>query len=56
MQIFMYAIFEDKLMTEKGKFLVSNYITTRDAQRIHKELIKHATSSIAAQISGDTLL
>jgi hypothetical protein len=52
----MYAVFEDKLKTDKGKMLVSNYKTTRDAQRIYKELSKHATSSTAAQLSGDTLL
>ena len=41
MQIFMYAVFEDKLKTDKGKSLVSNYESTRDAQRIYKELTKH---------------
>jgi hypothetical protein len=30
MQIVMYAVFEDKLKTDKGKSLVSNYKTTRD--------------------------
>jgi hypothetical protein len=56
MQVFMYAVFEDKLKTDKGKSLVSNYETTRDARRIYKELTTHATSSTAAQLSGDSLL
>lgn len=56
MQIFMYAVFEEKLKTDKGKSLVSAYESTRDAQSIYKELVKHAKSSTAAQLSGDTLL
>jgi hypothetical protein len=56
MQIFMYAVFEDKLKTKKGKLLVSSYKTSHDAQQMYKELTNHATSSIAAQLCGDTLL
>jgi hypothetical protein len=56
MQILIYAVSKDKLKTNKGKLLVSNYETGRDAQRIYKELTKHATSSTAAQLHGDTLL
>ena len=56
MQIFMYAVFEEKLKTDKGKSLVSEYESTRDAQSIYRELMKHAKSSTAAQLSGDTLL
>jgi hypothetical protein len=35
---------------------VSRFEATRDAQRIYKELKKHALGSAAAQLSGDTLL
>jgi HEPN domain-containing protein len=56
MQIFMYAVFEVHLKTSKGKLLVSQYEETHDAQRIYRELKKHALSSTAAQLSGDTLL
>ena len=52
----MYAVLEDHLKTDKGKSLVSHYETTRDAQSIYRELKKHALSSTAAQLSGDTLL
>jgi hypothetical protein len=35
---------------------VSQYEETHDAQSIYRELKKHALSSTAAQLSGDTLL
>ena len=56
MQTFMYAVFEEHLKTDTGKSLVSQYETARDAQSIYRELKKHAKSSMAAQLSGDTLL
>jgi hypothetical protein len=56
MQVFMYAVLEEHLKTDKGKSLVSEYEPTHDAQSIYRELKKHARSSTAAQISGDTLL
>jgi hypothetical protein len=56
MQIFMYAVLEDHLKTGKGKSLVSQYEDDHDAQSIYRELKKHALSSTAAQLSGDTLL
>jgi hypothetical protein len=56
MQTFMYAVLEDHLKTDKGKSLVSQFESTRDAQSIYRELKKHALSSTAAQLSGDTLL
>ena len=55
-QTFMYAVLEEHLKTDKGKSLVSQFEATRDAQSIYKELKKHALSSTAAQLSGDTLL
>ena len=56
MQTFMYAVFEEHLLTDTGKSLVSAYESTRDAQSVYRELKKHAKSSTAAQLSGDTLL
>jgi hypothetical protein len=55
-QTFMYAVLEEHLKTDKGKSLVSQYELDRDAQSIYRELKKHAKSSTAAQISGDSLL
>ena len=56
MQVFMYAVLEEHLKTDTGKSLVSQYEETRDAQSIYRELKRHAKSSTAAQLSGDTLL
>jgi hypothetical protein len=56
MQTFMYAVLQTHLQTDKGKSLVSQFEAARDAQSIYQELVKHALSSTAAQLSGDTLL
>ena len=56
MNTFMYAVLESHLKTDKGKSLVSQYEATRDAQKIYRDLKKHALGSTAAQLSGDTLL
>jgi hypothetical protein len=56
MQTFMYPVFEEHLKMDKGKSLVNHYEDRRDAQSIYQELKKHAKSSTAGQISGDTLL
>jgi hypothetical protein len=48
MQIFMYAVMEKNLKTDKGKSLVSKYEVNNDAQSIYHELKKHGTSSTAA--------
>jgi hypothetical protein len=56
MQIFMYAVMEEHLQTDKGKSLVSQYEEDHDAQKIYRDLKKHALGSTAAQLSGDTLL
>jgi hypothetical protein len=51
----MYAVFEEKLNSDKVKSLVSSYGSKKDAHSIYKELTIHAKSSIAAQLSGDIL-
>jgi hypothetical protein len=56
MQIFMYAVMEENLKTDKGKSLVSKYKVDNDAQSIYGELKKHGTSSTAAWLAGDTLM
>jgi hypothetical protein len=52
----MYAVLDDHLKTDKGKFLVSQDEILRDAQIIYQELKRHALSSTAAQLYGDILL
>jgi hypothetical protein len=42
--------------TDKGKSLVSQFEATHDAHSIYQELVKHALSLTAAQLSGDMLL
>jgi hypothetical protein len=56
MQTFMYAVLQERLKTDKGKSLVSKFDATCDAQSNYRELMKHASSSTAAQLSGVTLL
>jgi hypothetical protein len=55
-QSFMYVVLEEHLKTVKGKLLLSQFQSTRDAQSIYRELKKHELSSTAAQLSGYTLL
>jgi hypothetical protein len=57
MQSFMYAVLQTHLQTDKGKSLVSQFEAILDAHSVYKELVKHALSSTAVQLSdGDTLL
>jgi hypothetical protein len=56
MQIFMYVVMEEHLQMDKGKSLVSQYEEDHDAQKIYRDLKKHALGSTAAQLSSDTLL
>jgi hypothetical protein len=53
---FMYTVLQEHLITDKRMSLVSQFEATRDAQSIYQGLMKHALSSTAAQLSGDTLL
>jgi hypothetical protein len=55
-QIFLYAVMEEHLQTDKGKYLVRQYEEDLDAQKIYHDLKKHALGSTAAQLSGDTLV
>jgi hypothetical protein len=52
----MYAVMEEKLKSEKGKSLISEFEERRDGQSVYRELKKHALGSTASQLSGDTLL
>jgi hypothetical protein len=55
-QTFMYAVMEEKLKSEKGELLISEFEEKRNVQSIYCKLKKHALGSTAAQLSGDTLL
>ena len=49
-QKFMYSVFDDYLLTDKGKHLVRHYNKTYDAQAVYRELEKHAIILIMFQI------
>jgi hypothetical protein len=52
----MYAVMEEKLKSEKGMLLISEFEEKRDAQSVYCKLKKHSLESAAAQLSGDNLL
>jgi hypothetical protein len=56
MQIFMYAVMEEHLQTDKERSLVCNYEADNDAQSIYCELKQHCMSSTVAWLAGDTLM
>jgi hypothetical protein len=45
---FMYAVIDEKLKSEKGKSLISEFEEKHDAQSVYCELKKHALGSTAA--------
>lgn len=49
-QKYIYAVFEQKLLTDKGKALVHIYEASSDAQSIYSKLVKHCTKSIKASL------
>jgi hypothetical protein len=56
MQIFMYAVMVEHLKTDKGRSVVRQFESTSDAQSIYCELKRHALSSTAAMLAGDSLM
>jgi hypothetical protein len=54
-QVFMYAVLEEHLNTNKGRSLVSQYEKSHNAKGIYLDLKNHAITSTAAQLSCDTL-
>jgi hypothetical protein len=55
-QKYVYAIFEQKLLTDKGKALVHEYETTSDAQAVYSALIDHYMRSIKASLDQSQLM
>jgi hypothetical protein len=53
--MFMYALLDENLNTDKVKYVVSQFELDRYAQIIYHKLKKHTKRSTAAQISGDSL-
>jgi hypothetical protein len=55
-QKYVYAIFEQKLQTDKGKALVREYETTSDAQAVYSDLVEHYTRSVKASLDQSQLM
>ena len=55
-QKFKYAVFENTLLTDKGKALVRLHQHTHDAQSIYKELLAYAQQSTKASMNASNLL
>ena len=55
-QIFMYSMFEEKIQTNMGRYLVRKYECTYDAQSIYSELLKYAKKSTQANIEASNIL
>jgi deoxyhypusine synthase len=55
-QKYLYAVFEQKLQTHKGKALVREYKVTSDAQAIHAALLDHYTKSVKALLDQSQLM
>jgi hypothetical protein len=55
-QKYVYAVFEQKLLMDKGKALVCMYEATADAQSIYSKLVDHCTKSVKASLDLTTLM
>ena len=53
---FMYAVFAETLLTDKGKSLVRSHERHWDAQRIHTELLAYAETSTKASVESAQVL
>jgi hypothetical protein len=55
-QKYVYAVFEQRLLTDKGKALVREYEATSDAQAVYSALIDHYTKSVKASLDQTQLM
>src|SRR5512133_2585398 len=55
-QKYMYAVFDAKLLTDKGKALVRTYQHKYDAQQVFKELCDYALKSTKASMDASSML
>jgi hypothetical protein len=52
----LYAVFEQKLQTDKGNALVREYEVTSDAQAVYAALLDHYTKSVKALLNQSQLM
>jgi hypothetical protein len=55
-QKYLYAMFEQKLQTDKGKALVREYEVTLDAQAVYAALLDHYTKWVKASLDQSQLM
>jgi Tfp pilus assembly pilus retraction ATPase PilT len=55
-QKYLYAIFEQKLQTDKDKALVHEYEVMLDAQAVYAALLDHYTKSVKASLDQSLLM
>jgi hypothetical protein len=55
-QKYLYAVFEQKLQTDKGKALVHEYEVTSGAQAVYAALLDHYTKSVKALLDQSQLM
>ena len=55
-QIFIYSVFEEKIQTNMGRYLVRKYERTYDAQSIYTELCEYSKTSTQASIQASNIL
>ena len=55
-QKYMYAVFDAKLLTDKGKALVRTYQRKYDAQQVFRELCDYALKSTKASMDASSML
>ena len=55
-QDFMYAVFVDKLKTDKAKSLVRTHETTQDAQQVWRSLLDHQQTSTTGELHRERIM
>lgn len=55
-QMYMYAVLESKVITDKGKAIVRRYEESGNAQKVYAELVEHHLRSTKAMIESSTIL
>jgi hypothetical protein len=55
-QKYVYAILEQKVLTDKGKALVRDHESDYDAQKVYEKLQKHHLSSTKAMMDSSAIL
>ena len=55
-QKFVHAMFDQNVLTDKGKSIVRTHFNTGDAQSVYKDLVHHHEKSTGADLTSSDLL